>query len=79
MKVIYIGPHDGVLLPLPDGREASVDRGGVIDVPDEFGGRLLEQKTNWEPAAPPPSEKKARSVRADDDSAEAPAAGAKEA
>ena len=79
MKVSYIGPHQRVTVPLPEGREVDVDHGGVIDVPDEFGHRLLEQTSNWRAAATPAPEKKARGARADDDTAEAQADGGKEA
>ncbi|MEW6583475.1 MAG: hypothetical protein AB1416_12025 [Actinomycetota bacterium] len=60
MKVQYVGPHDGVLIPLPDGRELQVERDGIIDVPDELAARLLEQETNWQPAPAPARTGKAK-------------------
>lgn len=74
MKVRYIGPHDGVYLPLPDGGEALVERDGELEVPDELGARLLEQASNWAATAPPPADKK-RPARAATETAQAPADG----
>jgi len=49
MRLKYIGPHDGVEVPLPGGREIVVLRGEVADVtPDEYAARMLDQPSNWE-------------------------------
>lgn len=48
MILQYVGPHDAVLLPLPDGREPIIERGQFTpDLPDVFAESLLEQPTNW--------------------------------
>lgn len=47
MKLMYIGAHDAVVVPLPFGAEVHCDRGGTIDVPDEMAALLLEQEANW--------------------------------
>jgi hypothetical protein len=49
MKVKYIGPHDAVELPLPDGRSVVVEHGAETpELPDDFARSLLKQDTNWE-------------------------------
>lgn len=50
MDVKYVGPHDGVEVPLPSGLVARCERGGTMSVPDDVAKGLLEQPTNWEPA-----------------------------
>lgn len=50
MDVKYVGPHDGVEVPLPSGLVARCERGGTLSVPDDVAKGLLEQPTNWEPA-----------------------------
>lgn len=50
MKLTYVGPHDRVVVPLPNGGAPEVDHGGVIDIPDSHAERLLEQPTNWQRA-----------------------------
>lgn len=47
--VRYVGPHDGVEVPLPSGLVARCERGGTIVVPDDVAKGLLEQPTNWQP------------------------------
>ena len=66
MKVVYIGPHDRVVLPMPGGREREVVRLQQIDVPGDVGAALLEQPGNWRsaPAAKKPA-KAGEEVRTD--------------
>jgi hypothetical protein len=48
MRVSYIGLFDEVYVPdidAPVGRV--VRRGEIVEVPDEVGGRMLEQPANW--------------------------------
>lgn len=46
MRVRYVGPF--AIEPLPDAPEHGyLDPGDEIEVPDEFGARLLEQPANW--------------------------------
>lgn len=50
MKVRYVGPHDAVEVPLPDGREdAVVEHGALLETTEEHAKALLEQASNWEP------------------------------
>jgi hypothetical protein len=59
MLLRYIGPHDAVEVPLPDGSQPEVKRDEALQVSDrEFAERLLEQVSNWE-LAKPAKEKKA--------------------
>lgn len=51
MKLTYIGGHDAVVVPLPYGGEVEVAQGGIVEVPDSLGERLLEQESNWQPVA----------------------------
>ena len=56
MKLRYIGPHDAVEVPLPDGSDfVTVAHGATFDFDDVHGASLLEQPTNWEDAAPAPT------------------------
>lgn len=63
--VRYTGPHDGVRLPLPTGRDLEVAHGQEIDLasymPERdlpaFVGSLLEQTDNWAQVAPKPPAK----------------------
>jgi hypothetical protein len=62
MRVIYTGPIDKVAVTDPASRrEVEVERGQIIDVPDELGASLITQDT-WDkaPAA------KARAAKADE-------------
>ncbi len=74
MKLQYVGPHDGVTITLPDGREASVDRDCTIDVPTDLAESLLEQATNWQRASAAKAPKKGENTDPDP----ADAAGEKE-
>src|SRR5437868_817089 len=53
MELRYIGPHDAVEVPLPDGSQPEVEHGHPHDFPKEYALLLLEQPTNWEPATKP--------------------------
>lgn len=61
MKLIYIGPHDGIVVPLPGGRFVRASRLGTIEVPANVGDSLLRQGSNWRkpPKAKPAKAKKA--------------------
>lgn len=52
MKLIYRGPHAGVYVPLPDGREIEAERGQAAEFPDQIAESLLEQPGNWQPDKP---------------------------
>ena len=52
MQISYVGPHDEVEIPMPDGRMYACARGEEIDVPADLGHRLLEQPTNWRAVRP---------------------------
>jgi hypothetical protein len=60
MKLVYRGPHRGVYVPLPDGREIEVAHGQAAEFPDEVADSLLEQAGNWEPAEKPSAAKAAK-------------------
>ena len=48
MKLVYTGPHTGVVVPLPDGRELECEHGKESpDFPADFASSLLEQESNW--------------------------------
>ena len=45
----YIGPHDGVIVMLPDGSESEiVKHGSLFSTSAAHAKSLLEQKSNWE-------------------------------
>lgn len=51
-QIRYVGPHGaGIDVYLPDGREVSVEHGGVLKTSDEHAAALLEQEGCWEPVA----------------------------
>lgn len=50
MKLVYIGPHEAVTVPLPLGGEVQAKRGEEVTLPDSLAARLLEQSSNWERA-----------------------------
>jgi hypothetical protein len=47
MQVQYHGPHDGVLVVLPNGMEVEVPRGGLLQTSEEHAESLLRQVANW--------------------------------
>jgi hypothetical protein len=54
MRITYAGPSlTGVELPLPDGRIVHVEHAEEcpVDLPTEFARTLLDQQSNWQPAA----------------------------
>ena len=54
MKLVYVGPHDTVTVPLPYGGAVEVKHGEAADLPNSLAERLLEQPDNWEkPKAAP--------------------------
>ena len=61
MKIEYHGPHDGVEVPLADGRVIEAMHGTPVDVPEELAKSLLQQST-WREAksAPAPTKKAAK-------------------
>lgn len=50
MKITYVGLFSAVTVPLPYGGEVTAKHGEAVDLPDSLAVRLLEQKTNWQPA-----------------------------
>lgn len=64
MRVIYDGPLDGVEIAVPGERSSlTVMRGEVIEVPADFGERLIEQDI-WTKA---PAPKKANADKPEED------------
>lgn len=55
MRIEYHGPHDGVEVPLADGRVIEVMRGQSAEFPEEVAKSLLEQSTWREATASAPS------------------------
>ena len=54
MKLIYKGPSDAVVVPLPDGRELECEHGKESpDFPADVARSLLEQKNVWKDAREP--------------------------
>jgi hypothetical protein len=55
VKVQYTGPHDEVTVPdfiNPEtGHPFVIVRGESVEVADELGANLLQQRANWRPAA----------------------------
>jgi hypothetical protein len=50
VKLIYIGAHDAVDVPLDGPVQGVITAqrdGPAVDVPDELARRLLEQAENW--------------------------------
>lgn len=47
MKVVYVGPHEGVEVPLPSEGAVYAEHGQAIDVPKEVGESLLAQEDIW--------------------------------
>jgi hypothetical protein len=60
MRLTYIGPTDGVEVPMPDGTgDITVAHGHSAEFPDKLAHALLEQPDNWKKtkaAAPPGKE-----------------------
>lgn len=52
MRVTYTGPSVAVDLLGPNDETIRVDRGGVIDLPDEFAVALIQQ-ASWEQVPEP--------------------------
>ena len=50
MKLVYIGPHSAVMVPLPLGGEAECKHGEPMNLPDSLCEGLLEQPSNWRKA-----------------------------
>lgn len=44
MRLIYVGPHDAVEVPLAG---IVAEREKPVDVPDDEALKLLEQRENW--------------------------------
>jgi hypothetical protein len=47
MKLIYIGPHDAVTVPLPYGGAVEVKHGESANLPNSLAEKLLIQEDNW--------------------------------
>lgn len=67
MRVRYHGPHDGVRIPMPRGRDVVATHGETIEVDDALGVELLKQPDNWEKVAdPPPNPPPAKAEKKED-------------
>ena len=66
MRLVYIGPHDRIRVPLPGGREVEADRFTEIDVPAGVANGLLEQPSNFR-RPPRAAEKKSSSTDTKED------------
>lgn len=64
MKVIYIGPHEAVNVPIPTGGTIPAVKGQAVNVPDSLGPGLLAQPGNWTRPADPPA--KAKKMKEED-------------
>lgn len=66
MKLVYVGPHDGVEVEMPDGSLVPVLNGAVADFPEEVAKSLLTQRT-WSaaPESAPKNTKKAAKAEED--------------
>lgn len=62
-KLRYIGPHLAVRLPWPNGGEAVVEHGQVVETTSDHAERLLEQVLNWEPATPAVKKRSAKAEK----------------
>jgi hypothetical protein len=50
MQVQYVGPHDAVDVPLPNGQTATVARGEKANITKEVAeGLLLQGEDHWKP------------------------------
>jgi hypothetical protein len=47
MKVVYIGPYDGVDVPLPSGGAVHAERDKPVDIRPEIAEGLLIQEDIW--------------------------------
>jgi hypothetical protein len=47
MKVMYIGPYEGVDVPLPSGDAVHAERDQVIDIHADVAKALLVQEDIW--------------------------------
>lgn len=73
MKLVYQGPHDAVVVPLPGGGEALVERDGLLDTTDTHGASLREQEGNWYvDGEPPPAPQETAPNGADTDTTAPP-------
>lgn len=70
VKVKYVGPHDAVDLPLPDGGVVRVERGAEVDVHHELRDELVKQEGNWEQSKPTSSRSTASESDSEDDDSE---------
>lgn len=57
-SVRYIGPHDGVEVPMPNGTLSTVMHGELLETDGEHAAGLLEQPTNWQAAKKPAAKEK---------------------
>lgn len=50
MKTItYNGPHEAVVIPLPNGAAYECERGGTLELPDTLADELLA-RDDWKPS-----------------------------
>lgn len=48
-KLVYVGPHEAVEVPMPNGSELLVKHGETLDTTGDHAAGLLEQTSNWQP------------------------------
>lgn len=48
-NVTYRGPHEAVVIPLPNGAAYECERGGTIELPDVLAVELIA-RGDWKPA-----------------------------
>jgi hypothetical protein len=47
--VKYLGPHEGVIIPLPSGFSYECERDGTVELPDDLADELIA-RGDWKPA-----------------------------
>jgi hypothetical protein len=70
-RVRYVGSHDAVDVPMPDGRMEVVKFRGHLETTAAHAKQLLEQEENWREVEPPAPKKDEAPAKADAKSADA--------
>jgi len=66
VKITYLGPHDGVDVPLADGRVLTAMHGEPTDFPDEVAKSLL-MNGEWRPADEPAPKNTKKAQKAEEE------------
>lgn len=66
MKITYMGPHDGVDVPLADGRTLTAMHGEPAAFPDEVAKSLL-MNGEWTPADEPAPKNTKKAQKAEEE------------